>query len=320
MRPAAVFSLLLTLVAGCSLSPARPPAGADASVELAAVPFFPQARYQCGPAALATVLAATSLPVTADALVDAVYLPGREGSLQAELAAAARRHGRVPFPVAASEEALVAELSAGHPVLILQNLGLDSLPRWHYAVVVGYRVDTAQWVLRSGRERRRLEGVRAFRRHWEGGARWGLVVLPPGQLPAVATPRVVAGSLAAAEPLLGAGATLAGWEAALARWPADADLAFGAGNSFRAAELPGEAFIHYQRALAIDPQHAATRNNLADLLLAQGCAGQARAALAPALKAVGADDPLGPVLAATAQQIEVAAGGSCKLPGDLAAE
>jgi hypothetical protein len=309
----AVLLPLLALATGCTiLAPVEPPA-VEASIELDAVPFFPQDRYQCGPAALATVLAATGLPVSAEALVDAVYLPDRRGSLQAELAAAARRHGRVPFPVAAGEEALVAELRAGHPVLVLQNLGLDSLPRWHYAVVVGYRAEEAHWVLRSGRERRRRESVRAFRRHWQGGDRWGLVVLPPGQLPAVAAPRDVLDALAAAEPVLGAEAVLPGWEQASARWPGDADLAFAAANGLRAAGRPQAALRRYRQAIANDPRHAAARNNLADLLLAYDCAGQARVVLAPALAAADDNDPLGPVLAATAMEIEQAEPTACRL-------
>jgi hypothetical protein len=311
-RIAALLSVL-ALASGCTLlTPVEPPA-LEASVELDAVPFFPQDRYQCGPAALATVLSATGLPVSAEDLVDAVYLPGRRGSLQAELAAAARRYGRVPFPVAAGEEALVAELLAGHPVLVLQNLGLDSLPRWHYAVVVGYRADEAHWVLRSGRERRRRESVRAFRRHWQGADRWGLVVLPPGELPAAADPQGVVAALGAAEPVLGAEATLPSWTRAVERWPDNADLAFAAANGLRSAGRPRDALLRYRQALASEPQHAAARNNLADLLLAYGCAGQARAVLAPALAAMEDDNPLRPVLAATAGEIAQAEPTACRL-------
>jgi hypothetical protein len=53
-------------------------------VELADTPFFPQQRYQCGPAALATVLNACGVAVTPEELVSQVYLPARQGSLQAE--------------------------------------------------------------------------------------------------------------------------------------------------------------------------------------------------------------------------------------------
>src|SRR5207237_7460971 len=44
-------------------------------VELKDVPFFAQDEYQCGPAALATVLANAGLKLTPEQLVPEVYLP-----------------------------------------------------------------------------------------------------------------------------------------------------------------------------------------------------------------------------------------------------
>src|SRR5690606_15890104 len=55
------------------------------------VPFFAQDEYQCGPAALATVLVADGVEVTPEELVDQVYVPARQGSLQIEMLAAPRR-------------------------------------------------------------------------------------------------------------------------------------------------------------------------------------------------------------------------------------
>ena len=69
------------------------PPGIPEKVELAETPFFSQQRYQCGPAALATVLNAAGVKVTDEELVPEVYLPTREGSLQVEMLAATRRHG-----------------------------------------------------------------------------------------------------------------------------------------------------------------------------------------------------------------------------------
>ena len=45
------------------------PAGIPERVELTEVPFYPQKEYQCGPAALATALAASGVEVTPDELV-----------------------------------------------------------------------------------------------------------------------------------------------------------------------------------------------------------------------------------------------------------
>src|SRR5687767_12923769 len=63
------------------------------------VPFHPQTDHDCGPAALATVLGASGVAITPEALIPQVYLPGRKGSLQLELVGASRRAGRIPYRV-----------------------------------------------------------------------------------------------------------------------------------------------------------------------------------------------------------------------------
>ena len=79
---------------------------------------------------------------------------------------------------------LLGELAAGHPVMVLQNLGLDWYPQWHFAVAVGYDLSTNELALRSGEERRQLVSLDTFNRTWTRADHWALVVLPPDQLPA----------------------------------------------------------------------------------------------------------------------------------------
>src|SRR5690606_10643372 len=156
------------LAASCATAPPAigPQLPDDAPVEreLTHVPFFPQEDYQCGPAALATVLAASGVDVTADALTRQVYLPGRRGSLQTELIAATRRHDRLPYRLEGGLPALLAQVDAGHPVVVLQNLGFKRWPRWHYAVVVGYSAADGTLMLRSGTTRRLSMPVWLFQR------------------------------------------------------------------------------------------------------------------------------------------------------------
>ena len=72
---------LLLLLAGCaSVPPTASDPGADGvSLELTATPFYPQERYQCGPAALTTILDASGADVSLDEIVRKVYLPRRPG-------------------------------------------------------------------------------------------------------------------------------------------------------------------------------------------------------------------------------------------------
>ena len=157
--PVAGILLSIVLLAGCATPQvstllARPPAALPPRAELAATPFFPQEKYQCGPAALATALVHAGAAVSPEALVPQVYLPAREGSLQAEMLAATRRHGLIAYPLAPRLEAVLLEVAAGNPVIVLQNLAFAFAPVWHYAVVVGYDRDREEIILRSGTTRR----------------------------------------------------------------------------------------------------------------------------------------------------------------------
>ncbi len=135
-------------MSGCQSFP--PPQSAQVETEQQlVVPFVPQEKYQCGPAALAMMLQWAGKPVSANSLVDEVWLPEREGSLGIELRAAARSRGLMAYPVENSE-ALFRELQAGRPVLVLQNLALRRWPQWHFAVVTGYQDEGNTMVLHSG--------------------------------------------------------------------------------------------------------------------------------------------------------------------------
>jgi tetratricopeptide (TPR) repeat protein len=267
------------LASGCAHRTVVPaPVGFDAParVELSETPFFPQTRYQCGPAALATVLAAQGRAADPDALVDRVYLPARRGSLQAEIVAAARGEGLLAVTVAPTLDALLAEIAAGRPVLVLQNLGLDWLPRWHYAVAIGYDLAARQLILRSGTEPRRLTRLDVFARTWDRSGRWGIVVLPPGEVPASATPARYLEAVSALEALGHVHAAQAGYRAASRQWPEHTVAWLGLGNAEYALANYGDAEAAFRRALALAPGEFSAWNNLAYALAARRCTRLAR--------------------------------------------
>ena len=205
-----------------------------------------------------------------EALVQRVYIPGREGSLQTESLAATRALGRIPYRIDPALAAVASELDAGRPVLVLQNLGVDWLPRWHYAVVFG--ADPAGgWVhLRSGTDEDRETRVPVFLRTWARGGFWGFVVLRPGELPADPDPARFFAALAALD-ATGQGATvLPSWQAAAAAWPDATTPPFALGNHALESGDFAVAEARYLAVLALDPQHAAARNNLAHVLAATG--------------------------------------------------
>ena len=260
------------VLVGCAT---RPPVlavrdAAHQRVELAATPFFPQERYHCGPAALATVLAASGVNVTADQLVDRVYLPDRRGSLQPELIGASRSYDRLAYRLEPDIRAITAELAAGRPVLVLQNLGLKRLPIWHYAVVVGFDEGTDHLVLRSGTTERLLMSGHRFIDAWDRAGRWGIVTVMPGDFPAEPNQDRYLEAAAGLESAGRYDAAMKAYDAAVARWPGAGTALLGIGNVHYRRHALEEAEQAYRRLLELDPGHAVARNNLAQVLLERG--------------------------------------------------
>jgi hypothetical protein len=254
---------------------AQPPATYSLRAEHAHVPFFPQEDYQCGPAALATVLAAAGVSVTADALVPQVYLPARAGSLQAEMLATARRHGHLAVVLPPKLDAVLAEVTAGRPVVVLQNLSLPVLPRWHYAVVVGFDIADGHVVLRSGGTSRLVLPLSVFERTWARSGHWAMVVTVPGNLPASPDNTALLAATAALERVEARAAGPA-YEALTVRDPGLYGAWFGLGNVRHATGDTAGALRAFERATQLDPEAADAWNNLALVHLAASRVQEAR--------------------------------------------
>lgn len=283
--------LIVWAVSGCASLDPLP--DRNAIRELDDTPFFPQIVHQCGPAALATVLAKAGLDTSAEALAPYVYLPQRQGSLQVELLATTRRFGYVPYPVTGGLGEVIAEIDAGRPVLVLQNLGVAWYPRWHYAVVVGYDGPRDEIVLRSGITRRHVVERSRFLRTWRRASQWAFVALPPGVLPAQADAARYFEANAALEATGQVDVAEAGYLAMLARWPTSANARFGLGNLRFAQGALVAARTWFEQAIDVSGGgHSGAANNLAMAWLAAGCAARAVGVVDRALAVASAADPL----------------------------
>lgn len=297
--------LLLVLVLGGCATPqlsrleASVPAGLQRPVELASVPFHPQEDYQCGPAALAMVLEFGGASLAPETLAPQVFLPQNKGSLQPEMLAAARRQGFVALPIAPKLDDLLREVSAGHPVIVLQNLGLDWIPVWHYAVVIGYDLARRTLVLRSGRERRLELPLTTFERTWARGGHWGMLALRPPELPATigADDYVRGASILEA---LDKPTAQRAYEAALARWPDHPVALMGLGNMSYASGNLVLAEQSLRRAATVRPDSAAIFNNWAQVLFELGRHDEA---IAAALQSVRLGGPQYAVAQRTLEEI-----------------
>jgi len=282
---------VLLLLSGCASIPdsVRALDGDAAAVELHRTPFFAQERYQCGPAALTTVLTMSGVDVALQQIVDRVYLPAQKGSLQFEMLAATRTSGRLPYLIDGTLSALRAELAAGRPVVVLQNLGVAAIPRWHYAVVIGIDPQRNEVILRSGTDRRRTTATNTFLQTWRRGDYWAMVVLRPDEMPALIDQSRYFAAIAALEQAQQLDTAALAWQTALARWPDNPVALFGLGNVHLAAGEFSEAEAVYRALLEKDSRQHVVRNNLALALARQR---QFAAALEQIALALAASDDL----------------------------
>lgn len=296
--------LALSLVlSGCGLLSAgslfqTPGGSARAMVDN--VPFFAQEELQCGPAALAMTLNWSGITVKPSDLTPEVFTPGLKGSLQSALIGATRRHGRVAYTITGSE-ALLAEVSAGNPVIVLVNLGLSWYPKWHYAVVIGFDQEREEIVLHSGLNANEHLSSRVFMNIWQRGDYWGLLVLPPERLPAKVGEADWLEAVAGLEMAGQWQGASDGYSGALKRWPKSFTAWMGLGTSrYGLHDLAGSAEA-FRQATLLQPENGVPYNNLAHVLNSRG---ERKEALAAAQRAVDLGGPLLETFRQTLEEIK----------------
>lgn len=131
--------LVLLTTSGCSPFLAPPLQAEGRPLQgLPNVPFrAQQSRDDCGPAALASLLAHRGLELPLAEITRAVYSPALGGSLLPDLENFARGHGFTTRSGRGDLDLLRRTLEAGHPLIIPVETGLWPISRPHYLVVYG---------------------------------------------------------------------------------------------------------------------------------------------------------------------------------------
>jgi predicted double-glycine peptidase len=132
---------IATAIAACStVGPTLPveerPLSTNA-IYVKQVPFYPQTQYQCGPAALATVLNYYGRHVTPEEIAQEIYRPQMKGTLSLDMWQYAKKHDLQSSVQEGSWEFLEMQVGRERPIIAFLNFGYREVPLGHFLVVVG---------------------------------------------------------------------------------------------------------------------------------------------------------------------------------------
>jgi len=151
-------------------------------VEINAVPFFRGKAYQSAPFALASMLTVHGVQTTPGLLEKPLKLPEAEDKLDQNMPALAREYGFVVYPVDDKFTDLLAQVSAGYPVLVRFNDGSLWWKEQRYGVLVGFNQNKRSVLIYTGMGRLTVS-FDEFTSDWNSAGNWAILVQSPRQLP-----------------------------------------------------------------------------------------------------------------------------------------
>lgn len=147
---------------------------------IADVPFYPQEQYYCGPTTLSEVFGFYGVNVSPNEIAPKLFIPDKDGSLQLEMVSATRQYAFLPYSDRGSLSSIMALVSDDIPVIVFQNLSIQLLPQWHYAVVIGFNSEEGTVTLHTGLTANHEMTFELFERTWGRGNYWYMAPVPPG--------------------------------------------------------------------------------------------------------------------------------------------
>ena len=236
------------------------------------VPFITPRSELCGSTSIEMVASywqskvGFSPKLSTQELDTRTLIPAKGGTLQIEMAIAARSDGLIVYPLEPTYNALFRELESDHPVIVLVNRSLSWYPLWHYAPVIGY-----------DEEKRSIKGhfllqpnesisIATFAALWQRSGNWGVLLLPPGELPSSVSPKTFLRAVYAFEKTGTSEEAIVAYKSAHKRWPDNTDILFALANAYYNGSHLIEAEKNYRHLLALNPSHPFAINNLAMVL------------------------------------------------------
>jgi len=146
---------------------------------------------------------------------------------------------------------------------VLQNLGLDLYPVWHYEILIGYDLEQREMILRSGVRRRIGRGFGLFEKTWQRAGYWALAVVEPEAIPVTADAAAYLDAAIGMEQVGRIDGAHRAYLSARRRWPDNWLAHSGFGNTAYALGQFAKAEAAYRDALTLDAERAEIWNNLA---------------------------------------------------------
>lgn len=299
-------TVALILVTGCAPKDPLPSERHYSSFTLN-VPFVAPRSKLCGSSSIEMVAAywqtktSYTPQLSVGELDGRTLIPAKGGTLQIELVWAARANGLIVYPLEPTFEALFSELSEDHPVIVLVNRSYSWYPLWHYAPVTGFDGEKRTVLTHFSDQENEAIPIGTFAALWKRSNNWGVVLLPPGKLPASASSKTFLRAAYAFEKTGKVREAIVAYKSALVRWSEDTDILFALANAYYNVSNLQDAEESYRKLLAIEPSHLFALNNLAVLLCHTGRSNEALRVLE---KAVTDDTQMQSILKATQKEIE----------------
>jgi ABC-type bacteriocin/lantibiotic exporter with double-glycine peptidase domain len=140
------------------------------------VPFYPQQKYQCGPASLAGVLNYWGVKDSPEEIARHIFSPTAGGTLDLDMVLYAQRKGLKAIPYGGSWEDVRKNIDSRVPLILLVDEGFWVYQKAHFLVVVGY--DEKGLIVNSGKEQHTPIPLDRFLKIWEKTKFWTLRVTP----------------------------------------------------------------------------------------------------------------------------------------------
>lgn len=300
-----LLSSALIILSGCTFKDPLPSDKYHVSSHIN-VPFVTPRSDLCGSTSIEMISSywqstTSYVPrLSRDELDGRTLIPKKGGTLQAELVATARANGLLVYPLSPTFDALFSELEKQHPVIVLVNRSYSWYPLWHYAPVTGYDAQKQTILMHFSDRPNEALPIKTFSVLWERSGSWGIVLLPPGHLPASASAKMYLRSAYELEKTGMIDDAIIAYQSALKRWPKDIDIHFALANAYYHSHQYTKAEQSYRKLLSLKPRYPLALNNLADLLCRKGRSDDALKILG---EAVTNDTEIQSIIKATGKEI-----------------